>query len=93
MLPVNVPFSSAIKADVQCMFDRPQVILVSIKFKLGTFLVAQWLRHQASNAGGLGLTSGRETGSCMLQELKIPHAKMKTQSCQINKQTATKKSN
>ena len=74
------------------MSDRPQVILVSIKFKLGTFPVAQWLRLQASNAGGLGSTPGQGTGSRMLQlrvhmpQLKIPHAKTKTQSCQINRQ-------
>jgi len=47
-------------------------------------LVVQWLRLQATNAGGLGLIPSQETRSHMLQlrvcmpQLKILHAASKT---------------
>ena len=50
---------------------------------LGTSLVVQWLRLQATSAGGLGLISGWGARYYMLQlrihmpQLKIPHATMK----------------
>ena len=45
----------------------------------GTFLVVQWLRLQAPNAGGLALISGQRTRSCMPQ-LRLGTAKSSTQS-------------
>ena len=38
---------------------------IKINFKKGTFLAVQWLRFQASTAGGVGSIPGQET--------KIPH--------------------
>ena len=53
----------------------------------GTFLVIQWLRLRAPNAGGPGVTAGRGPRSYMSQQgLKIPCAAVtKTQCSQINK--------
>ena len=53
------------------------------KRKLGTSLVAQWLRLRVPNAGGLGSIPGQGTRSHMPQlkipyaATKIPHAAMK----------------
>ena len=38
------------------------------KWSTETSLVVQWLRLSAPNAGGLGLTPGQGTRSCMLQQ-------------------------
>ena len=46
-------------------------------FLRGTFLMAQWLRLWARNAGDLGSNPGQGTRSHMLQ-LKIPYAATKT---------------
>ena len=47
----------------------------------GDFLVVQWLRLCAPNAGGLGLTPGQGTRSHMLQLKEIPHAATKNPAC------------
>ena len=47
--------------------------------------MVQWLRLQATHAGGLGLIPGQGTRSHMLQ-LKILPAQTKTQHSQINKE-------
>ena len=61
-------------------------ILKLLKIILGTFLVVQWLRLLAPNAGGLGSTPGQGTRSHMLQcRSKIPCATTKTLCSQINK--------
>ena len=52
--------------------------------RMGTPLVAQWLRLLTSNAGGLGLVPGQGTRSHVPQ-LKIPHVAIKTQRIHINK--------
>ena len=59
--------------------------------------MAQWLRFQAPNAGGLGFTPGQGTRSlrvCMLQ-LKIPHTttKIKDPECQNYDLAQPKKKN
>ena len=38
-----------------------------LKYKVGDFLVVQWLRLHASNVGGLGSIPGQGTGSHMPQ--------------------------
>ena len=66
-----------------------QFILPSIlpeMYESGIFLVVQWLRLHAPNAGGPGSTPGQGTRSQLLQlRLKILHATSKTQSSQKNK--------
>ena len=49
----------------------------------GTSLVAQWLRPQAPNAGGLGSIPGQGTRS-HTPLLKVLHATMKTRRSQVN---------
>ena len=44
---------------------------------LGTFLVAQWLKLWAPNAGGLGLIPGQGTISHMHAATKSSHATAK----------------
>ena len=60
----------------------------------GISLVVQWLRHQAANAGDLGLIPGQETRFHMLQlkrtyvpqqRSKTPSATTKTRLSQIDK--------
>ena len=53
--------------------------LLSQKMASGTYLVAQWIRLHAPNAGGPGLIPGRGTGSHMLQ--LSPHAATKKSAC------------
>ena len=52
--------------------------------RIGTPLVAQWLRLLPSNAEGLGLIPGQGTRSHVPQ-LKIPHVAIRTQHSHINK--------
>ena len=59
----------------------PQVCVS--KLVLGAFLVVQWLRLHAPNAGDLGYIPGQGTRSHVLQ-LKILHAKTETQHSQTN---------
>ena len=51
--------------------------MVHLNYIRQTFLVVQWLRLLAPNAGGLGSIPDQET--------KISHASTKTQHSQINK--------
>ena len=53
----------------------------------GTFLVVQWLRFCAPNAGGWGFLNGkldpaRQNYGVFKAQLKIPHATMKTEDLQ-----------
>ena len=64
-------------------FQIPECHSFKVKKELiWDFLVVQWLRLQAPNAGGLGLISGQGTTSCRLKP-KITHAMIKTQHSQI----------
>ena len=48
---------------------------------LGTSLEAQWIRHRAPNAGGLGSTPGQGTRSHMHTATKSSHATTKEPAC------------
>ena len=54
----------------------------SSRISIGTFLVVQWVRFRAPNAGGLGSIPGQGTRFCIPQ-LKIPSATTKTHHSQI----------
>lgn len=56
----------------------------------GASLVVQWLRHHAPNTGAPDSIPGWGTRAYMPQ-LKIPHAKAKTQHSQKKEKNKTKK--
>ena len=59
--------------------------------KIGTYLVAQWVRARVPSAGGLGSTPGQGTRSYMQQprihmpQLKVLHSTPKSWHSQVNK--------
>ena len=63
---------------------KPELETIPQDENRGTFLVFQWLRHWAPNAGGPGSIPGQGTRSHMPQ-LKITYATTKTRHSQINK--------
>ena len=65
-----------------CFFHK-RIDFILKKWYIGTFLVVQWSRPQASNARGQGSVPGQETGSHVLK-LRIPCATPGTQHSQIN---------
>ena len=65
-----------------CFFHK-RINFIFKTWYIGTFLVVQWSRPQASNARGQGSVPGQETGSHLLQ-LRIPCATPGTQHSQVN---------
>ena len=63
------------------------ILLNHLNAKQETALVVQWVRLQAPNAGGLGLTPGQGTGAHILQkDLAQPNKYLNAKQKQTTKQ-------
>ena len=82
------PSPSGVDYSIIRTFDlNSRIVKTLLGFKDlgGTFLVVQWVRLHAPNAGGLGSIPGLGTRSHMHATTKIPHAPTKTWRSRINK--------